>query len=226
MDSIITTRIKKTFLSEKPRELSILIAILSTLILLFFSALCWKDQSLYLWSAAIPENVLEGGEYWRLWTAIFVHADMRHFLSNAILFGFFSYLLYGYFGFGVFPLLAFLFGGVTNLVSILTYPDHIRLVGASGLVYLMAGFWLTSYLLIERRLGLKRRLLHALGVGLIVLMPTSLQSNVSYRTHAIGLVFGILLALIVFIRMKDSIRSAEVLEYELETTVHSEWGPN
>ena len=54
--------------------------------------------------AAIPRQVRVEGEYWRLFTAIAVHADLRHFLANALFFTFFAYLLYGSFGFWVHPL--------------------------------------------------------------------------------------------------------------------------
>ena len=68
-------------------------------------------------------------------TAIAVHTDMAHFVSNAILLAFFSYLLFGYFGFWVFPVLGLALAGLTNYLSLLTYPPEVSLVGASGLVY-------------------------------------------------------------------------------------------
>jgi len=220
---IRSVRILKTALSRRPREFSVLVAILVTLLVLFVSTIGWRDPSLYAELAAIRDRVTGDGEYWRLWTGMLVHADLRHFLSNALLFGFFSYLLYGYFGFWVFPILVFAGGGLTSYLSLQTYPGHIRLVGASGIVYLMAAFWLTMYFLIERRFSLKRRFLHVLGVGLVVLMPTSLQPNVSYRTHAIGLAIGILLATATFWIHKEKIRSEEVVEYEYETCHTDLW---
>ncbi len=204
-------------LSRKPREYSTEVAILSLLTMLFVSLLCWKrGPELSDQLAAIPQKVLLEGEYWRLWTGMAVHADIRHFAFNAVLFGFFSYLLYGYFGFWVYPVWSLLFGGLTTLLSLLSYPASTRLVGSSGLVYLMAGFWLMMYILVERRFTLNRRLLRAIGVGLIVFLPTSLQEGVSYRTHAIGFGLGAILALAYFQMRKKRIRSAEVFEVELQ----------
>ncbi len=208
-------RIIETMLSRRPREYSLEVAILSLLLTLFVSLVCWRggvEVSNRL--AANPQKVLVEGEYWRLWTGMAVHADIPHFAFNAAFLGLFSYLLYGYFGFPIYPVWSLLLGGATTYLSLLTYPPGTHLVGSSGLVYLMAAFWLTMYVLVERRLSVKRRLLHAVGVALVVFLPTSIYERISYRTHAIGFALGIALALVWFLQKKDAIRSAEVVEYE------------
>lgn len=209
------SRVKETLLSRKPRHHSVQVAALSLLSMLLVSLLCWKEgPETTAQLAAVPERILQHQEYWRLLTAIGVHADLPHFASNALLFSLFSYLLYGYFGFWIFPVWSLLLGSLANYFAILTYPPGTHLVGSSGVVYLMAGFWLTMYVLVERRLSLKKRLLHAVGVALIVFLPTSLQEQVSYRTHAIGFGLGTLLAAGHFQRRKEEIRRAEVVEQE------------
>ncbi len=206
--------IKSTLLSQKPREESLLIALLSVMVLLFVSLLCWRNPSLLNLLAASRHQVVEEQEYWRLLTTTAIHADLTHFLSNAILFTFFTFLLYGYFGFWVFPVTVVALGSLTNYLSLLTYPENTQLIGASGLVYLMAGFWLTAYVLVERSHPLKRRVLVALGIALIVLVPSSLSPQVSYRTHAIGSGIGLILALGYFQARKEQIRSLETSQIE------------
>ncbi|MDA2930577.1 rhomboid family intramembrane serine protease [Acidobacteria bacterium AH-259-O06] len=207
-------RIKSTLLSQSPREESRLIAVLSTMVILFVSLLCWRDPQLFRLLAATPHQILAEQEYWRLITAIAVHADLRHFLSNAIFFTFFVYLLYGYFGFWMYPVSFAALGALTNYCSLLTYSGNVQLVGASGVIYLMAGFWLTIYVFIERSRPLQKRLLHAIGIGLIVLIPTNLSPGVSYRTHAIGCCIGVIAAVGYFQARKDKIRSLETLEID------------
>jgi rhomboid protease GluP len=208
-------RIRKTILSRRPRENSVLVALAAVMGMLFVSMLCWQEgREMQLRLAAVSERVFVEGEYWRLTTALLVHADMRHFLSNSILFVLFAYLLFGYYGFWIFPVAGFLLGSVVNYLSLLTYqPQNISLVGASGMVYLMVGFWLTMYMLVERRLSVKRRILHGVGVGLIVLMPTAFDHAVSYRSHFLGVVMGIAFALLYFHVRKDWIRSAEEVDF-------------
>ncbi len=143
-----------------------------------------------------------------------IHADLAHFFSNAIYFSFFTYLLYGYFGFWMFPVALLALGSLTNYLSLLSYSENIQLIGASGLVYLMAGFWLTTYVLVERTHQLKRRVLVAIGIALIVLVPSNLSPSVSYRTHAIGCGTGLIVALGYFQARKQQIRSLETFQIE------------
>jgi len=210
----VEIRIKSTLLSQKPREESFLIALLSVTVLLFVSLLCWRNPSLLDLLAASRHQVVGEQEYWRLLTTTAIHADLTHFLSNAILFALFTFLLYGYFGFWVFPVAVVALGSLTNYLSLLTYSENVQLIGASGLVYLMAGFWLTTYVLVERTHPLKRRVLVAMGIALIVLIPSNLSPGVSYRTHAIGCGIGIVVALGYFQARKEQIRSLETFQIE------------
>ncbi len=210
-------RVRSTMLSRRPRPLSGLVAAIAVLACLLVSVACWHpERSLYFQLAAVPSRVLQEGEFYRLVTALAVHADLRHFLSNALLLGIFAYLLYGYYGFWVFPAGGVLLGAAVNYLSLLTYPPEIRLVGASGMIYGMAAFWLTMYMLVERRLSLGRRILHAVGVGLILLVPPALDRAVSYRSHGIGLGLGVVFAMAYFSRHRERIRSEEVRELEPE----------
>jgi len=210
----VEIRIKSTLLSQKPREESFLIALLSVTVLLFVSLLCWRNPSLLDLLAANRHQVVGEQEYWRLLTTTAIHADLTHFLSNAILFALFTFLLYGYFGFWVFPVAVVALGSLTNYLSLLTYSENVQLIGASGLVYLMAAFWLTTYVLVERTHPLKRRVLVAMGIALIVLVPSNLSPGVSYRTHAIGCGIGIVVALGYFQARKEQIRSLETFQIE------------
>ncbi len=213
MDNV-EIRITGTLLSRKPREESLLITLLTVVVTLFASLLCWKSPYLIQRFSANQHQVLGEQEYWRLFTAMAIHADLTHFISNAILLAVFTYLLYGYFGFWLYPIALLSLGSLTNYLSLLTYPESIHLIGTSGLVYLMAGFWLTIYVLVERTRSLKRRILIAVGIALIVLVPSSLSPRVSYRTHAIGCTIGLVAALAYFHTKKEKIRFLETLQTE------------
>ena len=215
MAAFPTYRVRETLLSQKPREWSLEVAGFSVSAILGISLLAWRNgASLLPILAATSEAVLERREYWRLLTAIAVHADVLHVLSNAIYLAFFTYLLFGYFGVWVFPALSLAMAALTNYLALLSYPREVALVGASGLVYWMAGFWLSMYLLVERSVGPGKRVLRAVCLALLVLVPTTLQANVSYRTHAIGLALGAVSALAYFQRNRRSIRMAEAVEVE------------
>jgi membrane associated rhomboid family serine protease len=208
-------RVRETLLSRKPREWSLEIAGLLFCVILGVSLLAWRNGGALLPTlAATSEGVFERREYWRLLTAVAVHVDVMHVVSNVFLLTFFTYLLFGYFGFWVFPVLSLAMGGLTNYLALLTYPPNVSLLGASGLVYWMAGFWLSMYLLVERSVEPGTRVLRAVCLALLVLLPTSFQVNVSYRSHAIGLGLGVISAIVYFQRNREAIRAAEVVEME------------
>jgi len=207
--------VKATLLSKKPAAGSFAVALVSVSFLFAASLLYWTDAfGVAAFLPASRESVFFRGEYWRLLTSIFIHADFGHFLSNGIVFGVLSFLLFAYYGPAVYPILTFAFGALVTGLSLRTYPARTQLVGASGVVYLMAGFWLVLYLLIERRLSIKKRLVRAVGFGLIVLLPTAVEPAVSYRTHFIGFVVGAAFGFAYFSKRKEALRAAERVELE------------
>jgi membrane associated rhomboid family serine protease len=207
--------IRETFLSRKPERSSSLAGLASIITIFVSSVIYWENRwNLAQWLPASGETVIHQHQYWRLLTGILVHSDFMHFFSNSIPLAFFSSLLFGYFGFTIFPLLMLALGCLIHLISLMTYPPEATLVGASGVVYCMAGFWLTLYVLIERRYSIANRLMRCIGFFLIVFVPSTFDPSVSYRAHAIGFVCGILSAILYFVKNKTHIREAETLELE------------
>lgn len=202
--------IKETLLSRRPAEGSGMVAAASFLVLMGFSCLFWSDYA--GWAPhlpASPEQVLKQGQYWRLFTSMFIHGDLKHLFSNAIGVVGLGYLLYGYFGFKVYPCMTLLFGAVVTTISLATYPPNTNLLGASGVVYFMAAFWLTLYVCLERRFSAGKRLLRATGFMLIFLVPTGFNPQTSYRTHAIGFCVGVIAAVLYFFPNKERFRREE-----------------
>ena len=207
--------VTETLLSRKPRRGSLGVAAASVFVLLAGSLVYWTDPfGLARYLPASREAVFGGSEYWRLLTSILAHADLEHFAANALVFGLLVFLLYGYYGALVFPALALATGALTVALSLATYEPATRLVGASGVVYWMGGFWISLYLLVERRLPLGKRTLRAVGFSILVFLPTVFEPEVSYRTHAIGFGLGIAFGLAYFTARKGSLRAAERMEME------------
>jgi rhomboid protease GluP len=207
-------RIRATLLSGKPRPESVPASLLAGMVLVFVAVLCWRDPALFGRMSASRFQVVGHKEYWRLLSAIGVHADLAHLGVNMVFVLFFGYLLYGYFGVWVYPAAMLILAAMTNLLSLLTYPPDVALIGASGLVYVMMCFWLVLYALVERTLPFKKRLLRISGIALIVLVPTTVQPEVSYRTHFIGCGVGAIAGVAYFLGRRTQIRSVEVVELE------------
>jgi rhomboid protease GluP len=205
------TYVKETFLSRKPRQENFIVGLIAVGLLLLVSSIHWSSfLGLAEFLPATRADVFNRHEYWRLFTSLGVHADPRHLLSNSLGFGLFAYLLFDYFGFWIFPVAIVLLGALTSGLALMTYDPELRLVGASGMVYVMVGFWLVQYLLIERRLTLPNRIMRCLGFSLAALMPSSFEQAVSYRTHGIGFLVGLCFGLIYFMAHRRWLRSHEV----------------
>lgn len=219
-----TSKISSTYLSQRHYKHGIFISVLMLVIILIFSQVFWMDwKKIALELPAISYNVFQQNEYWRLWTAIFVHADLDHFLSNAYMLFFLGYLIYSYYGLFLYPFLAIFLSALVNALALLTYSPHIRLLGASGMVYLLAGIWLSLFILIERQRPIFYRLFRTFGVALIILFPTTVTPQVSYRTHAFGFFLGIITGLIYFFLNSKTLRQFEKITLEESEDKDKEW---
>lgn len=196
-------KLTKTYLSKRPSSNSFMIAIMGLSVLtMFFGA----DQSNFSGNGYL---VFEKKEYWRAFTTTLLHADLNHLAHNAFFFAGLAGLLHNYFGLWVFPVLSLVVGGLINLVALSVYPPEIHLVGVSGVVYFMASFWLTLYILIEKRQKLIIRLVHAIAVSLIFLFPQVFEANTSYLAHGLGFVFGVPLGILYYFIFKKKIKARE-----------------
>lgn len=136
------------------------------------------------------EQILNQDSYLALFSSIFVHADSAHLAANSVGFFIYGYLLNAYFGWLVFPVLALLAGLLTQAISLYTYSDSVRLIGASGMVYAMAAMWLVYFYVSSPGMRAKDKLMRIVAYTLVVLLPSSIEQNVSYRAHAIGFLVG------------------------------------
>ena len=214
------TVIRETLLTRAPRSEGIIVSAVSTFLLFLGSVLYWDNfHQMFEKMPAWQEAVFENKEYYRLWTTLFAHADMGHLLSNSLMFFILGAFLAGYFGTFVFPITAFLAGGLTNLIALQSYGPKTQLIGASGVVFWMGGAWLTLYFLVNRQKSVLSRWLRCLGVALALFMPAeTFDPQISYRTHFIGFVLGVIWAALYFVFKKQVLRNAELTETIVEAT--------
>ena len=199
-------KLTKTLLSKKFSQKSLIVGLLGlALMALFFGA----DQKTF---SANGQLIFEQKEYWRAFTTTLLHADLNHLAHNAFFFTGLAMLLHNYFGFWVFPVLSVLAGGLINIATLYFYPPEVTLVGVSGVLYFMASFWLTLYVLIEKRQTLTVRLVHAVAVSLIFLFPEAFSPQTSYLCHAFGFLLGTPLALIYYAFNRKKFLASEVWE--------------
>lgn len=141
------------------------------------------------------------GQWWRLFTAIFLHADLGHFSMNASIGLFLLGLTMGNFGTGQGLLAAYLAGVGGNITTWLVFAEGHRSLGASGMVMGCVG--LLTAQSVPLRGGNRNRLKHAIagligGVMLFALLGLNPGSDVLAHLggFATGLLLGIPLAFI------------------------------
>lgn len=200
-------RLLKTLLSRKPCKSAAPVSFGIVVLIGVFSQLFWGGH-LSNWPA-------QQGLVWQNFTATLIHGDWGHYLSNGYMLFVLGFLVYGYFGFGTYPLAAFLLSAVTNFITVMNYPENARLIGASGMVYVLAGFWLIMFWFLQRQHVWHKRLLRILGVGLVILFPSTFEPQVSYLAHAIGFGLGSLYAVGYFYFNQSKLRQYEVWQEPL-----------
>ncbi len=214
----IFTVVRRTWLSRPPDPSAQAMTAAALFLLILACSAQWHDfYGLGEFWPATHREVFSKGEYWRLWTTMFAHADLGHLLANSFLFYILGYFLYGYFGGALFPLAAWLMGGVTNAISIYTYPPDVRLIGASGVVSWMGGAWLVLYFLLNTKISTTQRALRSFGVALMLFAPSeAFDPKVSYRTHLIGFAIGMVCGALYYLWRKSDFVRAEWRETVVE----------
>jgi rhomboid protease GluP len=171
-------------------------AILFFALAVLLTSLYWygpfKDM---LWVSR--RSIFDHGEYHRLFTALFVHADLGHLLSNAPMFLIFGWWLTAFFGYRAFPLASLFLGALANLATVYFYNNDTHLIGASGMVYAMVANWLILFIRYEIDLPLSARVVRALGFALVVMFPTTFKPTTSYLAHGIGFALGLISGMLI-----------------------------
>lgn len=88
---------------------------------------------------AMDAGRVQGGEWWRAWTALTLHVDAAHLAMNLGAGVWFGYLAARQIGSGIMWLLAVCGAGLANLLEALLGPASHRAVGASTAVFAVLG---------------------------------------------------------------------------------------
>jgi len=156
----------------------------------------WSETHADLRSPGIMDGTaLAQGEWWRLFTAAWLHADVGHLATNLV-FGFLLIgLVMGRYGPGVGLLAAYLAGVGGNLAAWWVYGANHRGLGASGVVMGALGLLVVqSVSLLKRRSANTYRLFASglfVGILLFVFLGVSPESDVV--AHLGGFITGLLI---------------------------------
>ena len=140
--------------------------------------------------SASAERIL-GGEVWRTVTALTLHADPVHLLSNAVMGAVVITAVAWWVGPGVGIWLVLLAGAAGNALTALAYGAHHVSVGAStatfGAVGILAALQFAAR---RRRPWTRRRAWVAIGAGLALLGMLGTGAGTDIPAHLFGLLVG------------------------------------
>jgi len=149
---------------------------------------------LYLGSAKV--HLIHYGEWWRLITALTLHADWLHLISNLTIGGFFVFLLCREFGSGLGWTLLLAAGTLGNWANAqMQLPTHSS-IGASTAVFAAVGV-LAAINLVRHRLDRRGqwKLIAVGALALLALLGTE-GKNTDLGAHLFGFLFGVVLGVV------------------------------
>lgn len=175
----------------------IIINIILFLIPDFFGSLIREDVLLEK-GTVIPLLVTEGGEYYRLFTSIFLHFDIRHLLNNMLVLFVLGEKLENCLGHVKYLLFYILCGIGANLISLQFYLKSGELftmsAGASGAIFGVIGGLIWIVYRNRGRIGdMNSRQLVLMAILSLYLGFTS--TGVNNAAHVGGLAIGIILGI-------------------------------
>lgn len=150
-----------------------------------------RGEVLVRLGAMVPILVVDG-QYWRLVSAIFLHANLVHLLLNAVGLSIFGNLVESVLGSGRMLAVYLVSGFVASAVSFAFGSVGTIAVGASGAIFGLLGTWLAYNL---RRSGLSLARSNVQGALLLIGLNLAIGFTVpgiDNLAHVGGLVAGIL----------------------------------
>ncbi len=170
---------------ESIKKARITLVLITINVMAYFIINVGLGQDYVILLSQINVNVYEG-EVYRLFTAMFLHADLLHLFNNMI----FLFL----FGVGIesnyrrieYIVIYFMSGFIGNLFSLFLLPLNVISLGASGCVFGLIGAAIMSYIRYDKS---------AVLFGAIYLMFFLFQSigpEINIWAHLFGGLFGLL----------------------------------
>ncbi len=155
-----------------------------------------SEQHLFDLGAIYPPAIAFGGQYWRLFTAMFLHIGLLHIAFNAYALYLFGAMVEEAFGRVTFLLIYFVTGLLASVTSYAFGPVNGLAVGASGAIFGVFGAFVAY--------NYRRRHLAAAAANLrwamtLILLNAFLAATVhaiDWRAHVGGLVSGVAAGLV------------------------------
>jgi rhomboid protease GluP len=163
------------------------------ILLMVFYWLSSRNQS-FLNAGVMDSSKVVAGQWWRIFTAIMLHANLAHLAENlsigVVLFG----LIMGRFGVGIGLLAAYLAGAMGNVASLLLNDKPFQGLGASGMVMGALGLLAAQSLRLpaENHPNARRYIFAGVAAGIMMFALFGLTPGTDIAAHGGGFVSGLI----------------------------------
>jgi len=192
--------------------------LITALALFYLKSGDWDSGSIWFTAGAGDANKILDGQWYRLVTALTLHADALHLLSNLAIGAIFLHYFFAITGSG-FGLAAILFTGtLANLFNVLTHGGNHLFVGFSTALFAVAGMLCTIGLSRPKEEGeswrhrLVRLLLPLMGGLSLLAMLGSSGEHTDLGGHLFGLLTGLAVGNVVHLHGFDHWRRSAFLQ--------------
>src|SRR5699024_5032646 len=180
-----------------------------------------------IWTWAVGQNIaISHGQYWRLFTATFLHADFMHMLFNSFSLVLFGPALEQMLGKYKFLFIYFVSGIIGNIATVLSSPFAIYAhLGASGAIYGLLGAYL--FMVLFKKHLIDQNNIQIVSIILIAgVVITYLQPNINVYAHLFGAAGGFLLVPLVITNKTRSFIMYRTYTPSEKRTVTNDHGVN
>jgi len=188
----------------------------------------WQDNVSWFKSGAVDSRaILEQGEWWRLITALTLHADQVHLLGNCVIGGFLVHMLCKTIGPGLGWLSLITCGALGNLLNIIV-RDQVHLsVGFSTSIFAAIGLFSGLQILARKKTQLKDLLIPlGAGAGLLAMLGSEGERTdlgAHFFGFACGLAVGFLMNRFAIQKIIDNHRLQQKLFFLALLTIAVSW---
>jgi len=140
--------------------------------------------------------LIADGEYWRLFTSMFIHGGFFHLLFNMFSLYVFGPELERIAGKLRFFTIYFVSGFMGNVVSFLIQPLNYASIGASGAIFGIFGAFVALVYYTRKTMPQLKQII--MPIIVISVIMTFLQPNVNGTAHIVGLITGLIIGLFDF----------------------------
>jgi len=153
----------------------------------FLSGDAFQTNNSVFWAFGQDNTAILNGEVWRLFSAIFIHANIVHLFGNMFFLLIFGLRAEDMFDVKEYYLIYFLSGLTGGILTFFFWFDSLS-VGASGAIFGVLG---ATMIYVRRAVG--QSIMSALIYAFFMFFLNSMGQNVNLLAHLGGLVAGLLI---------------------------------